>query len=118
MEKVLIVDDSKFSRESIKKALESLGHEVVGEAVDGLDGLRQYEESKATLVVTDIEMPNLDGVSMIKQLRQKDADVRIIVVTSTVNAQVLQEVTKQKASVVKKPIKEQRLLNAIKLLNR
>ena len=118
MEKVLIVDDSKFSRESIKKVLESLGHEVVGEAVDGLDGLRQYEESKATLVVTDIEMPNLDGVSMVKQLRQKDADVRIIVVTSTVNAQVLQEVTKQKASVVKKPIKEQRLLNAIKLLNR
>lgn len=118
LEKVLIVDDSKFSRESIRKVLESLGHEVIGEAVDGLDGLQKYESMEATLVVTDIEMPNLDGVAMIKKLRAKDADVKIIVVTSTVNAQVLQEVTKQKASVVKKPIKEQRLLNAIKLLDR
>ena len=118
MEKVLIVDDSKFSRDSIRKRLEALGYEVIGEAVDGVDGLQKYVELKPTLIVTDIEMPNLNGVSMIKELRKTDIEIKIVVVTSMVNAQVLQEVTKQKASVVKKPIKEQRLLSAIKLLGR
>ena len=117
LEKVLIVDDSKFSRESIRKALESLGYEVIGEAVDGLDGLQKYADLKPTLIVADIEMPKMNGISMIKELRKEDLDLKIVVVTSIVNAQVLQEVTKQKASAVKKPIKEQRLLNAIKLLD-
>lgn len=115
---MLIVDDSKFSRDSIRKVLKALGYEVIGEAVDGADGLQKYLELKPTLIVTDIEMPNLNGVSMIKELRKTDIEIKIVVVTSMVNAQVLQEVTKQKASVVKKPIKEQRLLNAIKLLDR
>ena len=118
LEEVLIVDDSKFSRESLRKALESLGYEVIGEAVDGLDGLQKYEDLKPTLIVTDLEMPNMNGISMIKELRKKDPDVKIVVITSMVNAQVLQEVTKHRASIVRKPIKEERLLNAIKLLDR
>ena len=116
MKKVLIVDDSKFSREVNKKLLKKLEYNVVGEAIDGLDGMQKFKELSPDLIVTDLEMPNLDGISMIKEIRRYNSEIKIIVVSSIVNSQIIQEVLKLKASVIKKPIKEDRLLNAIKLL--
>ena len=116
--RVLIVDDSKFSRSTNKKLMESLEYEVIGEAVDGLDGIEKCKELNPDLIVTDIEMPNLDGIGMIQKIREFNEDVKIIVVSSVVNSQVIQQAVKFKASVVKKPIKENRLQNAITLLSR
>ena len=116
MKKVLIVDDSKFSREVNKKLLKKLEYNVVGEAIDGVDGVQKFKKLSLDLIVTDLEMPNLDGISMIKEIRSYNSDIKIIVVSSIVNSQIIQEVVKLKASVIKKPIKEDRLLNAIKLL--
>jgi len=116
--KVLIVDDSKFSRSNNRKIIEALGYEVIAEAVDGIDGIKKFKEFNPDLILTDIEMPNLDGIGMIKDIRSYNKDVKIIVISSVVNSQIIQEVIKLNASVVKKPIKESRLLNAIKFLDR
>ena len=116
MEKVLIVDDSKFSRSTNKKLLESLKYEVVGEAIDGLDGIKKFQELNPDLIITDIEMPNLDGISMIKEIRGDNNSVKIVVVSSIVNSQLIQEALALKASVIKKPIKEKNLIHAIELL--
>ncbi len=118
MEKVLIVDDSKFAREAIKRLLVSLEYEIIGEAVDGLDGIEKCKELSPSLIVTDIEMPKLDGISMIKEIRSYNANIKIVVVSSMVNSQIIQEAVRLKASVVKKPIKEAQFLNALKLLDR
>jgi len=118
LKKVLIIDDSKFARESLRKMLKSLEYEVIGEAVDGLDGLEKIKELNPDLIITDIEMPKLDGISMIKEIRRYNDSIKIVVVSSMVNSQVIQEAVKLKASVIKKPLKETRLLNAIKIVSR
>ena len=118
MEEVLVVDDSKFSRRVSKEILEKLNHKILGEAVDGVDGIAKFQELSPSLIVTDIEMPNLDGIGMIQKIRDLDSDVKIVVVTSVVNSQVIQEVKRLKISVVKKPINETKLQNAITLLSR
>jgi len=118
LEKVLIVDDSKFARSSNRKLLESLDHEVIAEATNGLDGIAKFKEFTPSLIITDIEMPDLDGIGMIKKIREDDTNVKIVVISSIVNSQIIQEAVKLKAVIVKKPIKKNRLLNAIKLLDR
>jgi len=118
LKKVLIVDDSKFSRNMIRKMLEDAEYEVIGEAVDGLDGVEKLKELSPDLVLTDIEMPNLDGISMIKEMRSYNNDINILIISSVANSQVMQEAMQLKISVLKKPLKAERLFNAIKLLNR
>lgn len=66
--KVLAVDDSATIRTSISFVLKQEGYDVV-EAVDGVDGLAKAKADKFNLVITDINMPNMDGIEMIKQLR-------------------------------------------------
>ena len=69
--KILAVDDSISIRKSISFVLTQEGYEVV-EAVDGVDGLAKAKEDKFNLVITDINMPNMDGIEMIKQIRQTE----------------------------------------------
>lgn len=69
--KILAVDDSISIRKSISFVLTQEGYEVV-EAVDGVNGLAKAKEDKFNLVITDINMPNMDGIEMIKQIRQTE----------------------------------------------
>lgn len=69
--KILAVDDSISIRKSISFVLSQEGYEVI-EAVDGVDGLAKAKEDKFNLVITDINMPNMDGIEMIKQIRQTE----------------------------------------------
>lgn len=66
--KVLAVDDSATIRTSISFVLKEAGYDVV-EAVDGVDGLAKAKADKFNLIITDINMPNMDGIEMIKQVR-------------------------------------------------
>ena len=66
--KILAVDDSASVRKSISFILSQEGYEVT-EAVDGVDGVEKAKADKFNLVITDINMPNMDGIEMIKQLR-------------------------------------------------
>lgn len=69
--KILAVDDSVSIRKSISFVLSQEGYEII-EAVDGLDGLEKAKQEKFNLVITDINMPNMDGIEMIKNLRTTD----------------------------------------------
>ena len=68
--KILAVDDSVSIRKSITFILGQEGYEVV-EAVDGNDGLAKARAEKFDLVITDINMPGMDGIELIKNLRQE-----------------------------------------------
>jgi len=65
---VIAVDDSMSIRETVKMVLGSAGYEVLS-AEDGAAGLRLCEQRKADLVVTDLNMPNMDGITLIARLR-------------------------------------------------
>lgn len=68
MAKILAVDDSKSMRQMVSMSLKSAGHDVV-EAEDGVDGLNAAKSQQFDLVVTDINMPNMNGIELIKALR-------------------------------------------------
>ncbi|MDR3437362.1 hybrid sensor histidine kinase/response regulator [Telmatospirillum sp.] len=81
--RVLVVDDSLNTREIVKDVLEAHGY-VVTLAEDGLDGLQKARSGDFDAVLTDVEMPNMDGFSLTSALRQEERyrDKPIIIVTS------------------------------------
>jgi two-component system chemotaxis sensor kinase CheA len=81
--RVLIVDDSVVTRQLERRILEGLGFEVEL-AVDGLDALRLLDRTVPDLVLTDVEMPRLDGLGLVRRLRreQKTKDVPILIVST------------------------------------
>ena len=68
MASILTVDDSSSVRQMVSFTLRKAGYEVV-EAVDGKDGLAKAGQSKANLIITDLNMPNMDGIEMITAIR-------------------------------------------------
>lgn len=82
--KILIADDSPTIRKFVTLALKSMGHEVIS-ASDGVDVLEKLANSDGIdLIITDINMPNMDGFELIKTLRsdEKFKDVPIIILSS------------------------------------
>ena len=65
---ILVVDDSGSLRQMVSFSLKSVGYQVV-EAVDGTDGLEKAKKQKFDLVLTDQNMPKMDGITMIRNLR-------------------------------------------------
>jgi len=66
---ILIVDDSFSLRQTISMALKSAGYDVV-EAIDGRDALNKLDGRKYNLIISDVNMPNLDGLSFVRELKQ------------------------------------------------
>lgn len=69
MATILAVDDSASMRQMVTFTLKGAGYDVV-EADDGVNALKAAKGKKVDLVVTDVNMPNMDGISLIKELRQ------------------------------------------------
>jgi len=80
---VLLVDDSLIAREVEKSIFESLGF-VVETAIDGMDALEKLEFSTYDMVVTDLEMPRLDGFGLVRQIRNQPQyeDLPIMVIST------------------------------------
>lgn len=70
MKTILIADDSESVREMVKFTLESAGYNVLA-CEDGLEADKQFDGREIDLVVTDMHMPNLDGLGLIKSIRSK-----------------------------------------------
>lgn len=68
MAKILAVDDSASMRQMVAFTLKGAGHDVV-EAVDGVDALAKAKLDKFDLVISDVNMPNMDGITLIAELR-------------------------------------------------
>lgn len=84
MIKVIIVDDEAIVRKGIVLEVDwkSLNCIVVGEAANGLEGLEAVHKYKPDLIVTDIRMPKMDGIEMVRTLREENNDVSVIFLTA------------------------------------
>lgn len=67
--KLLIVDDSTMLRDMLSYALNEGGYNDVTEAVDGIDGLDKAKGTTYDLIITDVNMPNMDGLTLVSELR-------------------------------------------------
>lgn len=113
MSKVLIVDDAAFMRMRCAKLLVDNGFEVA-EAADGAEALERYKEHKPDAVLLDITMPNMDGLSTLKELLKIDPGARIAMVTAMGQQSMVMEALKTGAmDFVVKPFEADRVLAAL-----
>lgn len=96
MARILVIDDEEDIRMTVTMALESMGHEVT-EAIDGTDGLRRFGVEQNDLVITDLLMPDKEGIETILELRKIRPDIKIIVMSGggRINAQHVLEAAKR-----------------------
>jgi two-component system response regulator (stage 0 sporulation protein F) len=86
MSRILVIDDEAAVRTLLRRALEAAGHRVL-EARDGREGVRAYTAESPDLVITDIVMPDQEGLQCIREMRQLDPEVRIIAISGAARYQ-------------------------------
>lgn len=115
---ILVVDDEELVRVTLRQMLEKAGHEVF-EATNGDEALRAFDEhkDKADLVITDIIMPEKDGIETIAALRKQKPDLKIIAISGggrTGNMDFLDIAKKFGASdILAKPFEKEQVLNVV-----
>ena len=116
MAQILIIDDDPSVRLTLRSALESVGH-LVTEAADGNEGIEQFIADPTELVITDILMPNKEGLETIMKLRKIKQNLPIIAISGggRIKAVDFLEAAKDLGAdaVVKKPFHMADLLNTV-----
>jgi two-component system, chemotaxis family, chemotaxis protein CheY len=114
--KILVVDDAAFMRMRCSKLLTDNGYEVV-EAENGLDAIAKYKASKPDAVLLDITMPEMDGLTALKEIRKVDPEAKVAMVTAMGQQSMIMDAIKSGAKdFVVKPFQPDRVLAAVKKL--
>jgi two-component system chemotaxis response regulator CheY len=113
-QRVLVVDDASFMRFVIRDILTKLGHEVVGEAADGVEACARYDELEPDLVTLDLVMPKKSGLEALRDIRAKHPQAKIIVVSALEQRETLMEAFRLGAAdYLVKPFSKDRVAQAI-----
>lgn len=116
MTKILIVDDAEFLRVRISKMLSGDGFDVI-QAENGARAVELYKENNPDLVLMDITMPEMDGLTALKHIREFDAAAKVIMLTALGQESVVLEAIKSGArDFIVKPFEHERVINAIRKL--
>lgn len=117
--RILLVDDDDMSRRTIDQMLTRAGHEVTSTGSDS-EALTLFRESSVDLIVTDLIMPDTDGLELIQELRKLDPKVRILAISGggRVNANEYLTVARKfgAAGILAKPFSNQEFKDAINAL--
>lgn len=117
MAKILLVDDSRTSRKFLRNVLEADQHEIIGEAVNGVEAIQKYKELHPDIITMDITMPELDGITALKEILEFDKDAKIIIVTAAGQKYKVIEAVKFGAKdYLTKPFDPQRIHQSISAL--
>lgn len=116
MATVMVVDDATFMRMKCVALLTGNGHEVI-EAGSGLQAVEVYKAKRPDCVLLDITMPDMDGLSALREIRKIDPNARVAMVTALDQQGITMEAMKEGASsFVFKPFNADRLLAAVEEL--
>jgi len=113
--KVLIVDDAAFMRMMIKDILTKNGFEVVGEAENGVKAVEKFQELRPDLTTMDITMPEMDGITAVKQIKKIDPNAKVIMCSAMgQQAMVIEAIQSGARDFIVKPFQPDRVLEAIR----
>ncbi len=115
---IMIVDDSASLRQVVGIALRSAGYDVL-EGCDGKDALAKLTGQKVHLIISDVNMPNMDGISFVKALKQVPAYKFTPVIMLTTESQEAKKLQGQAAGAkawVVKPFRPEQMLGAVQKL--
>jgi two-component system chemotaxis response regulator CheY len=113
---LLIVDDSASMRQMVSFTLKDAGYEVIS-ANNGKDALTKADNAKIAMVITDLNMPEMDGIELIKQLRGKPGFKFTPIVMLTTESQDSKKLAGKQAGAsgwIVKPFKPDQLLDTVK----
>ena len=114
MARVLVVDDAAFMRKMVSDALAKGGHEVVGEAGNGVEAVARFQELKPDLMTLDITMPEKDGLTALAEIVAADPSARVVMCSALgQEAKVLEAIKLGAKDFVVKPFQADRVLEAV-----
>jgi len=116
--RVMTVDDSATVRQVLQMTLEGAGYEVL-QAVDGVDALDKLAAGKVDMLVTDLNMPNMDGISLIKQVRLNPTYRFMPIVMLTTESQPAKKQEGKSAGAsgwIVKPFRPEQLLAVVRMV--
>ncbi|NLK51769.1 MAG: response regulator [Syntrophomonadaceae bacterium] len=112
--RILVVDDAAFMRMMIKDILIKNGYVVVGEAENGMLAIERFIELRPDLVTMDITMPELDGISAVREIRKIDPQSRIIMCSAMgQQAMVIDAIQAGARDFIVKPFQPERVIEAV-----
>uniref|UniRef100_A0A7C5YEC2 Response regulator n=1 Tax=Fervidobacterium nodosum TaxID=2424 RepID=A0A7C5YEC2_9BACT len=114
MARVLVVDDAAFMRMMLKDILTKAGHEIVGEAANGVEAVEKYKELKPDVVTMDITMPEMNGIDAIKEIKKVDPNATVIVCSAMgQQAMVIEAIQAGAKDFIVKPFQASRVIEAV-----
>jgi two-component system chemotaxis response regulator CheY len=114
MARVLVVDDAAFMRKVVSDALTKGGHEVIGEASNGIEAVARWQELQPELTTLDITMPEKDGLTALREIMALDPGARVIMCSALgQESKVLEAVKAGARDFVIKPFQADRVLDAV-----
>ena len=116
MATLLVVDDAAFMRMRCSKLLVENGYKVI-EAENGVQAVQLYQQHKPDAVLLDITMPEMDGLTALKEIRKLDPNAKVAMVTAMGQQSIVMEALKSGArDFVLKPFQSDRVLGTVKKL--
>ncbi len=117
--KALIVDDDPVIREYLRNMVTDEGAVLVTEADTGTSGLARWKLGSPDIIFLDIHLPDLDGLEVLKKIRESDSRVYVVVVTGHVSVSTVQEIVKLNADqYIVKPLDQKRIHQAVESAKR
>ena len=112
---VLIVDDLTFIKIVLRDIIEKAGFRVVGEASNGEQAITMYQDTRPDVVLMDITMPGMDGLTALKRIREIDAAARVIICSALGQQQlIVQAIQLGAKDFIVKPFQPPRVVSALK----
>ncbi len=112
--RVLITDDALFMRVTLKNILTKNGYEIAGEACNGKESVALYEQTHPDLVTMDITMPEMDGISALREIKKHDPQANVIMCTAMGQKNMVMEAVAAGAKdFIVKPFQPEKVLEAI-----
>lgn len=116
MTKILVVDDAEFLRVRLNKILDTEGYEVF-QAENGAKAVSTYKEKHPDVVLMDVTMPEMDGLTALKEIVSFDAQAKVVMLTALGQESVVLEAVKSGArDFIVKPFEHDRVMKAISKL--
>ena len=111
---ILVVDDSTIFRKIMIELIEFKGHNVVGEACNGLEGVDMYNKLQPDVTFIDITMPVMNGLDALKKIKETDPNANVVMISSTAGQENIAEALISGAyDFLRKPIDPERLYSVM-----
>ena len=116
--RILVVDDAMFMRMMLKNILTKNGYEVCGEAANGQEAIDKYIELRPDLVLLDITMPEMDGITALKKIKMIEPKAKIIMCSAMgQQGMVIDAIQGGAIDFIVKPFQEDRVLESLHKLD-